>query len=92
VIKRRSDNEKAIEEFAAKANEPAGRIVMSQTASAETRLDKKAKPTRGLNLRFNDYQHLLLQRAAEQEDVSMQKVINRVLWPALEELLHEKSS
>ena len=79
MIRRRTQvDERAIEEFAVQAEAPRA-----------AQVDPKAKPTMGLNVRFNAYQHGLLVAAAEQEDVSMQKVISRTLWPALEELLKQ---
>lgn len=47
-------------------------------------LDPNAKPTKGINLRLNDYELEMLHRVAALEDRSVQKVIKRILVPALE--------
>ena len=47
-------------------------------------LDPKAKPTRGINLRLNEYQLALLRFVAEHEDRSQQQVTKRMLVPSLE--------
>lgn len=40
---------------------------------------------KGYNFRFNAAQHALLNYAAEAEDTSQQKLIEELVWPALEE-------
>lgn len=58
-------------------------------APAVKGLDPKAKPSKGLNLRLNEYELALLHKVAVSEDRSVQKVIKRILVPALEKALKE---
>lgn len=45
----------------------------------------REKKTVGLNFRASESQMALLRTAAEREDISQQKVLERILWPILEE-------
>ena len=58
-------------------------------ASGVDGMDPDAKPTKGLNLRLNEYELALLHKVAESEDRSVQKVIKRILLPALEKAAKE---
>ena len=53
--------------------------------------DPAAKPTTGLNLRLNDYQIELIRQLAAREERSMQQVIRRTLFPAIENALRCES-
>lgn len=55
-------------------------------------LDPKAKPTYGVNLRLNEYELSLLRHVSEEEDRSQQKVLKKLLVPALEEAARKLSS
>jgi len=78
-----------VEAFAAGATE---KRIPTQ-AESETlpwlTFDPKARPTSGLNLRMNDYELALVRYIAQAEDRSMQKIIKRLLVPALEEKAQE---
>ena len=45
--------------------------------------DPKALPRHNVSVRLNDYQLEVLRYLAQQADVSQQKVLNRILIPAL---------
>jgi hypothetical protein len=60
-----------------------------KTNTAEAALDPDAKPTRGMNLRLNDYQADLLTRVAKREGRSKQKQIMHVLMSYLEKAKKE---
>jgi len=50
-------------------------------------IDKKSKPTTGINLRLNDYEMSLIRKLSEKEERSQQQVLRRILIPALEKAL-----
>ena len=45
-------------------------------------LDPEERPTRGINIRFNEYELALLRHIARLQDRSMHQVIKRLLIPA----------
>jgi len=45
-------------------------------------LDPEERPTRGINLRFNDYELGMLRYLAKVDDRSLQQTIKRLLMPA----------
>jgi hypothetical protein len=55
-------------------------------------LDPKAKPIYGVNLRLNEYELSLLRYVSDAEDRSQQKVLKKLLVPALEEATRKLSS
>lgn len=55
-------------------------------------LDPEQQPTRGINVRFNEYELGLLRYLAERQDRSVHKIIKRLLIPAAHELLAEVNS
>ncbi|MBG6185466.1 putative DNA binding CopG/RHH family protein [Arthrobacter sp. CAN_A214] len=82
--------EKAAEEFAAKAEQPDPPV--QQTRSAKPRSDmpawkrrNKEPKTSGANIRVSPSQLELIRRAAEIEETSQQKLIESILWPIMEE-------
>ena len=48
-----------------------------------------AVPRHNVSVRLNDYQIEMLRYLAKQEDISQQKVLNRILIPAIEEQAKE---
>jgi len=48
-------------------------------------LDANQSPIHGINLRLNDYELALIRFLAKSEDRSQQKIIRKLLIPALEE-------
>jgi hypothetical protein len=55
-------------------------------------LDPEQRPTRGINVRFNDYELALLRHLAEAQDRSMIQTIKRLLLPAAHEALEQADS
>lgn len=51
--------------------------------------DPAAVPKHNVSVRLNDYQLAMLRFLAERSDVSQQKVLNRILVPALEKRAKE---
>jgi S-adenosylmethionine:diacylglycerol 3-amino-3-carboxypropyl transferase len=51
--------------------------------------DKNDKPTSGINLRINAYEHELLRFLADADQRSIQQVIKRLLIPAAEQAAKE---
>ena len=56
-----------------------------QSAEKSTRLDPDAKPTIGINVKFNEYEHELLKKVAHEEGRSLQKQIKFMLMRGLKE-------
>lgn len=54
------------------------------TRAAVGRQVKEPKVS-GINLRMTESQKALLQKAAAVEDISQQKVLDRLIWPLLQE-------
>ncbi|MHA7146549.1 hypothetical protein ACX80U_17710 [Arthrobacter sp. TmT3-37] len=90
--------ERAAEEFAAKAEQPnpperearsARQPEAGQDLPAWKRRNKEPK-TSGANIRVSKSQLELLRRAAEIEEISQQKLIESILWPVLEERYGDK--
>jgi hypothetical protein len=52
-------------------------------------LDPESVPKHNASVRLNDYQLEMLRFVAERKDVSQQKVLNRILIPALEKQAKE---
>lgn len=76
--------ERAIEEFAARAEQ--GTAPVSNEAEVPTRKPITREPkTAGINFRMTDRQMALLRTASAEEDISQQKVLERIVWPILEE-------
>ncbi len=69
---------KAVEAFAAGARKH------STELAPWSSMDQKAKPTSGINLRLNEYELTMLRHLAAAEDRSIQRIIKRILVPALE--------
>lgn len=75
-------SDEAIEAFTAQAELP------PSEATPKARLPKKpsrAPKTSGINFRMTENQMALLRAAAAHEDLSQQKVLERIVWPVLEE-------
>jgi hypothetical protein len=72
--------EEEIERFGNQAEQPS-RAVMNDVTHPR---HKEPKVT-GINLRMTATQQKLLQRAAAHEDISQQKVLERLIWPVLAE-------
>jgi hypothetical protein len=51
--------------------------------------DPNGPPKHNVSVRLNDYQLAMLRFLSEQADISQQKVINRILVPALEQQVKE---
>lgn len=74
--------DREIEEFAARAEQPpAARGEGSPVRMRPAREPKVA----GINFRMTERQMELLRTAAAREDISQQKILERIVWPALEE-------
>lgn len=72
------------------SKEPVRQGAAARRALAElAELDPLAAPTSGLNLRLNAYQRRLLQCAAQLDGRSQQKLILRILIPALEAIIDD---
>lgn len=72
--------EEEIERFGNQAEQPAGQV------AADRPLRKLREPkVTGINFRMTARQQRLLQRAADAEDVSQQKILERTVWPSLME-------
>lgn len=71
----------AIREFAAGAKEHRTESLPLPWESH----DPNAVPKHNVSVRLNDYQLAMLRYLAEHSDVSQQKVLNRILIPALEQ-------
>ncbi|MGV0951924.1 MAG: hypothetical protein ACOYB3_14740 [Azonexus sp.] len=54
--------------------------------------DPKANPKHNVSVRLNEYQLAMLRYLSERTDVSQQKVLNRILIPALEKQAKELSA
>lgn len=52
-------------------------------------LDPEERPTRGINVRFNEYELALLRHLAKVQDRSIHQVIKRLLVPAARGALEE---
>lgn len=52
-------------------------------------LDPEERPTRGINVRFNEYELALLRHLAKAQDRSIHQVIKRLLVPAAQKALEE---
>ena len=78
-----------VETFAAGATEKRIRTKPESETLPWSTFDPKARPTSALNLRMNDYELALVRYIAQAEDRSMQKIIKRLLVPALEEKAQE---
>ena len=80
-------DERDIEAFAERAELP--RQDYHTPAAATPPLDwrsrNKEPKTTGLNFRLSKSQSALLQQAAAEQDISQQKVLERIVWPLLEE-------
>lgn len=63
-----------------------GATTHAENTKKEKNLDRKAKPTYGINLRFNEYQMDLIRKVCEQEERSQQYVLKRIIIPVLEEM------
>jgi hypothetical protein len=71
----------ALREFAAGAKEHR----TEQPPPPWEAFDPEAIPKHNASVRLNDYQLAMLRFVAERTDVSQQKVLNRILIPAIEE-------
>lgn len=80
--KKKLSNEPAgLAEFAKGANK---RALLSDEPEPWKAFDPQANPTKGINLRLNEYELALIQYVADKQDRSAQKTIKRLLIPALE--------
>lgn len=52
-------------------------------------LDPEERPTRGINVRFNEYELAVLRHIAKVQGRSIHQVIKRLLVPAAQKLLEE---
>ncbi len=78
----------ALREFAAGAKDHRA----TQEPAPWEKYDPDDLPKNNIAVRLNDYQHAMLQYLAKRSDVSQQKVLNRILVPAIKEQarkLHE---
>lgn len=74
--------ERDIEEFAARAEQPPA----APGSGTPVREPRAREPkTAGINFRMTERQMALLRTASAREDISQQKVLERIVWPALEE-------
>lgn len=55
-------------------------------------MDPEVRPTRGINVRFNEYELGLLHRLADLQDRSVHQTIKRLLIPAAHQLRDELES
>jgi hypothetical protein len=69
----------ALREFAAGAKDHR----TDQPPTPWESLDPAAPPKHNVSVRLNDYQHEMLRFLAARADVSQQKILNRILIPAL---------
>lgn len=67
-----------IENFGNQAEQPPNSALPVLQATKEPKVS-------GINLRMTRTQHGLLQRAALDQDISQQKVLERLIWPVLNE-------
>lgn len=83
----RAADEREIEAFAERAElpKPERQASMPDTPVTDWRSRNKEPKTTGLNFRLSKSQSALLQRAAAEEDISQQKVLERIIWPLLED-------
>lgn len=78
--------DRQIEEFANRAEQnPAALPLPVKSDLPAWKLRNKEKKTTGLNFRASDSQMALLRAAAEHEEISQQKLLERIVWPILEE-------
>ena len=80
-------DEREIEAFAERAELPKPDRQTPPPAAPviDWRSRNKEPKTTGLNFRLSKSQSALLQRAAAEEDISQQKVLERIIWPLLED-------
>jgi hypothetical protein len=80
-------DEREIEAFAERAElpRPERQDSPSAVAAVDWRSRNKEPKTTGLNFRLSKSQSALLQEAAADQDISQQKVLERIVWPLLEE-------
>ena len=81
--------ERDIEEFAARAEQPTAAATAGATAGRSRVREPK---TAGINFRMTERQMALLRTASAREDISQQKVLERIVWPALEERYGQENS
>lgn len=74
-------NPDALREFAAGAKDHRA----DQGPLPWEKFDPEALPKHNVSVRLNDYQLAMLQYVAKQLDVSQQKILNRILIPAIEQ-------
>lgn len=73
--------DREIEEFAARAEQPSAD--RQEGSPVRTRAAREPKVA-GINFRMTEKQMELLRTAAVREDISQQKILERIVWPALE--------
>lgn len=80
-------DEREIEAFAERAELPQleRQASMPDAPPTDWRSRNKEPKTTGLNFRLSKSQSALLQQAAAEQDISQQKVLERIVWPLLEE-------
>lgn len=80
-------DEREIEAFAERAElpKPDRQTPTPAAAAIDWRSRNKEPKTTGLNFRLSKSQSALLQQAAADQDISQQKVLERIIWPLLEE-------
>lgn len=69
--------EEEIEAFGNQAEQPAQSLGVGRVKVKEPKVT-------GINLRMTVTQQRLLQKAAEAEDISQQKILEHLIWPALQ--------
>lgn len=85
--------DRQIEEFANRAErETTSFPVPTQPELPPWKIRNKEKKTTGLNFRTSASQMALLRAAAELEEISQQKLLERIVWPILEERYGSGSS
>ncbi|GAA1495394.1 hypothetical protein [Paeniglutamicibacter kerguelensis] len=78
--------DRQIEEFANRAEQQSVPVpVATQPDLPAWKIRNKEKKTTGLNFRTSTSQMNLLRAAAELEEISQQKLLERIVWPILEE-------
>lgn len=78
--------DRQIEEFANRAEQPPMLVpIQAKPDLPAWKIRNKEKKATGLNFRTSESQMALLRAAAEIEDISQQKVLERIVWPILEE-------
>lgn len=84
MVKMRSrSTEQEIEAFAERAERPAPASRQGKHLPA-WKLRNKEPKTGGINFRASQSQLDLIRRAAADQEISQQKILERIVWPALE--------